>query len=108
MKEIVVFVTTSSEEEAVKISRVLVEKKLVACANIVPKVRSIFSWEGKIEEEQESLIIFKSTESRFEKLMNKIKDLHSYSVPEVISLPINQGLPEYLKWMHDMTQESPP
>lgn len=99
MAEIVVLVTIGSEEEAVRISRALVEEQLVACANIVPKIRSVFRWEGSIQEEMESLIIMKSQESRMEEICHKVKELHSYDVPEVISLPIISGLPAYLRWV---------
>lgn len=103
MAEIVVFVTTASEEEASKIARALVEQGVIACANIVRAVRSIFSWEGKVVEEQEALMILKSHADRFDELANIIKDLHSYSVPEIIAIPISHGLPEYLQWVRTMT-----
>lgn len=106
MAEIIVLVTIGSEEEAVTISRALVEEQLVACANIVPKIRSVFRWEGKVEEETESLIIMKSQESRMEEICRKVKELHSYDVPEVISLPIISGLPDYLGWVRAMTNKN--
>lgn len=108
MAEIVVFVTTSSEEEASKIARTLVEKRLVACANILGRVRSVFSWEGKVADEQEALMVLKSRDDRFDELSKKIKELHSYSVPEVIAIPISKGLPEYLQWVREMTDSNPP
>jgi periplasmic divalent cation tolerance protein len=104
--EIVVFVTTSSEEEAARISRSLVETGLVACANILPRIRSIFRWEGKVAEEQEALIILKSRSQRFEELTSAIKKIHSYKVPEIIAIPIVQGSAEYLSWLRDMTAEA--
>ncbi len=104
MAEIVVLVTTSSAEESSRIARALVEGGLVACANILPEVRSIFRWEGKIEDDRESLMILKSHTDRFEELSNKIKELHSYSVPEVIALPIVDGLRRYLAWIQEMTR----
>ena len=108
MAEIVVFVTTSSEEEASRIARELVEQRLVACVNILGKVRSVFSWEGKVADEQEALMVLKSRDDRFDKLSNTIKQLHSYSVPEIIAIPISRGLPEYLQWVRDMTDSNPP
>lgn len=101
--EIVVFVTTSSEEEAVKIGRKLVDAGLAACANILPKVRSIFRWEGQVSDEQESLMIVKSRASLFEELVAMVKELHSYKVPEIIALPIQEGSADYLKWIGDVT-----
>ena len=104
MAEIVVLVTTGSEEEAVKIGRALVEAKLVACANVIPTIRSIFQWEGKVEDERESLLVLKSQADRFDPLAQKVRELHSYEVPEIIALPIAQGTTDYLAWVRDMTR----
>ena len=101
--EIVVFVTTPSEEEANRISRSLVEEGLVACASVLPRVRSIFRWEGKVTEEQESLIVLKTRSGLFKELATTIKKMHSYSVPEIIAIPIVQGSAEYLSWIRDVT-----
>ncbi len=101
--EIVVLITTSSEEEAVRIGRKLVEVGLAACANVLPKVRSIFRWEGQVLDEQESLMIVKSRAGLFDELATMVKGLHSYSVPEIIALPIQEGSPDYLKWIGDVT-----
>lgn len=103
--EIVVFVTTSSEEEAARISRSLVEAGLVACANVLPRVRSIFRWEGKVTEEQESLIVLKTRSGLMKQLEKAIKKMHSYSVPEIIAIPIAQGSAEYLSWIRDVTHK---
>ncbi len=105
MPEIIVLVTSGSEAEALKIARALVEAHLVACANIVPKIQSVFKWEGRLQEEAESLIIMKSQESRMEEIFSKVKELHSYDVPEVIAMPIISGLPDYLGWVSAMTQK---
>ena len=102
-QEIVVFVTASSEEEATKIGRVLVEAGLAACANILPGVRSIFRWEGKISEEAESLIILKSRGELFDALAATVKKHHSYRVPEIIALPIVRGAADYLAWIREAT-----
>ena len=103
MAEVVVLVTTASEDEAANIGRALVQSGLVACANIVPRIRSIFRWEGKVEEERECLLVLKSQSDHFDQLCKRIRELHSYSVPEIIALPIADGLPEYLAWVRDMT-----
>lgn len=103
--EIVVFVTTPSEEEATRISRSLVEAGLVACANVLPRVRSIFRWEGKVMEEQESLIVLKTRSGLFTELATAIKNVHSYSVPEIIAIPIVKGSAEYLSWIREMTSK---
>lgn len=106
MPEIVVLVTTASEEEAARIAAPLVEGRLAACANIVGGVRSIFRWEGNVTEEREALMILKSHSDRFEALSREIKRLHSYSVPEIIALPIAHGLHEYLQWVRGETGTS--
>ena len=102
MGEVVVLITTGSVEEAQKIGRVLVDEGLVACANIVPTVQSIFRWEGQVTEEQETLLIVKSVSEAFESLEAKVKAHHSYSVPEIIALPIETGSEPYLAWVRDM------
>lgn len=105
MYEIVVFVTASSEAEATKIGKCLVERGLVACVNILPGVRSIFQWEGKVAEEQECVLMAKTVSQAFDQVTTTVKSLHSYSLPEVIALPIQQGLPEYLSWIGEATKQ---
>ncbi len=100
MSEIsIVLVTAGNEDEAVKIGKTLVEERLAACANIVPRVRSIYRWRGEIHDEQEVLIIIKTRTSLFQALEKRVKELHSYEVPEIISFPITRGLPQYLEWV---------
>jgi len=100
MSEIsIVLVTAGSAEEAETIGRTLVEERLGACANIVPRIRSIYRWKGKIYDEQEFLIIIKTRTSLFEAVQKRVKELHSYEVPEIISFPIALGLPQYLEWV---------
>ncbi len=106
MDEIVVLITVGSEAEARNIATVLVEKRLVACVNILPGVRSIFRWEGEVTEESECLLMAKTVNSTFDQVASTVKSLHSYSVPEVIALPIQQGLSEYLSWIGEATLEA--
>ncbi len=101
---IVVLVTCSSEEEATKIANALVEGRLAACVNIISPVRSIYRWEGKIWDEKEWLLTIKIQQKRFEELEKKVKSLHSYSVPEIIALPIVEGSASYLKWIEENTE----
>ncbi len=103
MNEIVVFITASSEEEAVKIARSLVEAKLAGCVNIIKNIRSIYRWEETVEDEPEVLMIVKTQKSLMNDLMKKVKELHSYTVPEIIALPIVEGSEEYLKWLRNVT-----
>ena len=101
---IVVLVTCGSEEEALKIANALVESRLAACANLVAPIRSIYRWEGKIWDEKEWLLIIKTEKHRFEELEKRVKSLHSYSAPEIISLPIVEGSSAYLNWIRENTK----
>ena len=100
---VVVFVTCGSEEEALRIAHALVDERLAACANIVSHIRSIYRWEGKICDEREWLLIIKTREIRFQDLEKRVKSLHSYQVPEIISLPILAGSSSYLNWLEENT-----
>jgi periplasmic divalent cation tolerance protein len=101
---IIVLVTYGSEEEALKIANALVEGRLAACVNLTSPVRSIYRWEGKIWDEKEWLLIIKTQKDRFEDLEKKVKSLHSYSVPEIVSLPIVEGSSSYLDWIRENTK----
>ncbi len=94
-----VLVTAGSEDEAAKIAKALVEERLAACANIVPKIRSIYRWEGKVQDEAEALLIIKTTEASLPALEKRVRALHSYGVPEVIALALDQGSAPYLNWL---------
>ena len=96
-----VLTTTSSQEEARRIANALVERRLAACVNIVSKIDSIYRWKGKVEEAQEFLLLIKTTESAVENLRDAIQELHSYEVPECISLAIEEGSHPCLKWIDD-------
>ena len=96
---VVVFVMVSDEKEATKIVHNLLKERLIACANIVGPVSSLFWWEGKIDKANEFLVIMKSRKNLFKKLSERMKELHSYEVPEVIALPVIEGLPSYLNWL---------
>jgi len=101
---IVVLVTCGSEEEALKIANTLVEDHLAACVNLVSPIRSIYRWEGKIWDEKEWLLVIKTQKQRFGEVEKKVKSLHSYSVPEIISLPIIEGSTSYLNWIKENTK----
>ena len=104
MNEIVVFVTASTEEEAAGIAHALVQARLAACVNIIKGVRSVYRWEGKVEDDPEVLMVVKTQRALFAQLQSKVRELHSYSVPEIIALPIVEGLESYLKWLRDETR----
>jgi len=100
---LVIFVTAADETEAEKIAMGLVEPRLAACVSIVPKIKSIYIWEDKLQKEDEILLIIKTTEKLFDKVKDTILELHSYTVPEIIALPITKGLGEYLDWIDEVT-----
>jgi len=97
----VVFVTVGNAEEGTRIAQTLVEERLIACANILPNVLSVYRWKGEIYREEERLLILKTSSARFPALMKRIRELHSYEVPEIVSFPLTDGLPEYLQWVLD-------
>jgi periplasmic divalent cation tolerance protein len=103
---IVVFVTAASARQAGQIGRALVKTGLAACVNIVPGIRSIFRWAGKVSEEREVLLMAKTRADLFDQMAVEVKRLHSYQVPEVIAVPIPQGSAEYLDWIQQATRKS--
>ncbi|MBI4042536.1 MAG: divalent-cation tolerance protein CutA [Deltaproteobacteria bacterium] len=102
-KQVVVFSTVESPEEASMISRHLVEQGLAACVNIVPHVKSVYIWKGKLREEEEWQLVIKTQEALMDKVIAAVKRLHSYDVPELIALPIIAGNPPYLDWIKEST-----
>lgn len=101
---IVVLVTASSKEEARKLASGLLKEKLAACINVIDGLESHFRWQGKIDKAKEALLIIKTKKPLFNKLVKKIKSLHSYEIPEIIALPIIAGYKEYLDWIDDSTR----
>ena len=97
--KIVVMITGGNLRECKRIARHLLEKRLIACANVVPLVRSLYHWQGKIADEKECLMVLKSSRELFPALQTEVEKLHSYHVPEVIALPIIDGSPNYLSWL---------
>jgi periplasmic divalent cation tolerance protein len=97
----IVLTTTGSEDEARKIASHLVEQKLAACVNIVPRIESIYRWQGKVESAQEWLLLIKTTAERFPAVREAIRELHSYELPECVVLPIEDGSPAYLQWLEE-------
>lgn len=102
----VVLVTAPSEEVAATLARTLVEEHLIACANLVPKIRSIYRWEGTVHDEPEVLLVMKARSEGFAGLCARIKALHPYSVPEVLELPVRAGHRPYLDWV--LAETTPP
>jgi periplasmic divalent cation tolerance protein len=97
-----IYITAGSEEEAAGIGRTLIEERLAACVNILP-IRSVYRWEDSIEDEKEVAMFIKTRSSLSEKVIERVKSLHSYDVPCIIVLPIQRGYPEYLQWIEEST-----
>jgi len=102
MKNLVVISTAGSKKEGWKIAQKLVECKLAACVNVIPHVNSFFYWGGKLCREQEVILVIKTIQKQFKKIINEINKIHSYEVPEVISLQVDRGEERYLKWVNKM------
>jgi len=105
VRYLVVFVTCKDKDEAMSIAEVLVTEKLAACANVIEPAVSIYMWKGKIERSIEAFMIIKTQIDAFPELVTRIKELHSYDVPEIIALPIMGGNPAYLKWIDEVTSD---
>ena len=103
---IVALVTVGSADEGDRLARALVESRLAACVNRLKAVQSIYRWQGKIESSEEELLIVKTRRDLFERLKEKIQQLHSYQVPEIIALPIIEGSENYLRWLDEDLAES--
>jgi periplasmic divalent cation tolerance protein len=101
---IVVLITTGSQEEARRIGDALISQKKAACVNIVPQINSLFWWEGKVEDDRESLLLVKTRAELFTEVVNAVKSIHSYDMPEIIALPIVKGSQDYLKWIGEETK----
>jgi periplasmic divalent cation tolerance protein len=95
----IVLTTAGSADEAERIATALVEVELAACVNIVSPITSVYRWKGSVQKEQEWLLLIKTKASAFESVATKIRELHSYDLPECIQIPIETGTAEYLKWI---------
>jgi periplasmic divalent cation tolerance protein len=104
MTDYIVVYVTAPQDEAVDLAKTLVEERLVACVNLVPGLRSIYWWQGKVEDEPEVLCIMKTRSNLFESLRDRVREMHSYEVEEIIALPIVAGNPPYLDWIRENTQ----
>ena len=100
-KFIILYCTVPDQQTAEMISKNLVEEKLAACCNIVPGLKSVYRWEQKIQTDDELLLIIKTRSTLYAEVETQIKDLHPYTVPEIIALPLINGSVEYLNWMDE-------
>ncbi len=97
----VVISTAGTEEEGAQIAKSLLERKLCACVNLVPKVRSFYRWEGAIQDDAEVLLIMKTTKEKLQRLSEHLAEIHSYDVPEVLAVAVDQGRASYLEWLEE-------
>lgn len=105
MEPLLIITNCPDEETANTIALAVVEAKLAACVNILPRVQSIYRWQGAVESAAEIPLFIKSTAACYPALENTIRQLHPYDVPEIIAFPIAQGLPAYLNWLAAETNE---
>lgn len=96
---VMVLITTSQDEESQLIARVLLEQRKAACVNIVPKISSLYWWNGAIQQDKESLLIVKTRKELLNEVIRLVKEVHSYEVPEIIALPVTGGNHDYLEWI---------
>jgi periplasmic divalent cation tolerance protein len=99
--KVLVLTTTSNETEARKIAHELVDRKLAACVNIVPRVQSVYRWEGKVESAEEFLLLIKTTSTRTDELQAAVRELHSYELPEFVVIAMESGSEQYLNWISE-------
>lgn len=103
-EHVVILITAPNKDAATKISKTLLESKMAACVNIISSIHSLYTWEGKINQDEEVLLMIKTRRDLFdEQFINVVKTVHPYDVPEIIALPIIAGSNDYLEWIDDVT-----
>jgi periplasmic divalent cation tolerance protein len=108
MQNRLLYVTAASMDEARRIGRTLVEERLVACVNLIDGMKSIYRWQGAVEEGSEVVVIAKTTAGRVGAVIDRVKALHSYAVPCVVAVPIESGNPDFMKWIAHETASAVP
>ena len=93
------YTTFPHEEEAIKVTQDLLERRLIACANILGPIKSLYSWEGKLEESQEIAVLFKTTSEKAQELIDVLQDLHSYETPAILEIPVGKSAPAFCNWV---------
>jgi len=104
--KVLVLTTAENESEARKIAQELVERRLAACVNVVPRIHSVYRWEGKVESSEEFLLLIKTAQSRLADVQAAVRELHSYELPEFIAISIEAGSKEYLSWLAESIDSS--
>jgi periplasmic divalent cation tolerance protein len=105
--KIVILSTCSTEQEAERLARLLVDEKLAACVSIIPRMRSFYHWKGAVETSDECLLLVKSSRALFEELRGRLEAAHSYETPELLALPIVEGAPNYMNWLEGNLRDFP-
>jgi periplasmic divalent cation tolerance protein len=108
MEPVLLYITAASREEAISLSRELLNERLVACTNIMEHVTAMYHWQGEIEHAPEVVVIAKTLASHIERVTRRVKELHSYSNPCVLAVPVIGGSPEYIAWLKEETEERNP
>ena len=103
---LVVFSTAASEEEAERIAKVLIGKRIAACVSMLGPIKSIYWWKNRIEESEEYLLLIKTTQDKYEELERVFKEIHSYQVPEILAVPVMNALREYVEWLREEVSKS--
>lgn len=106
MESVVLYITCENDAQAREIGQILVKERLVACVNILPAIQSLYWWNDEVQDDTETAFFAKTTKANVEKVIARVGELHSYECPCVISLPIEKGNPDYLKWIIEQTQKS--
>lgn len=104
---LIVFTTVSDDKRARELAETLVRERLAACVNILPRMTSVYLWEGKEASESEHLLMIKTSEARYEALERRIRAEHPYELPEIVATPITRGLEPYLSWIDENTNDTP-
>ena len=97
--------TCPDDTTAEGIARTLVQERLAACVNRIPGLTSVYLWQGRVEQDRETLLLIKTTDARFAALASRLRALHPYDLPEIIAIPVTKGLPEYLQWVSTCTSD---
>jgi periplasmic divalent cation tolerance protein len=103
---IVVLTTVANDDEAVRLVRGLIDRRLIACGTLVPGARSIYRWQGKVADEREVLVLLKTRSARLEAIQDAFRELHPYKVPELLALSVDTGLEKYIEWINGETSLS--